>query len=195
MNCKIRCSLIATALIISLSGCETTIEHRSENVELVCKVQTNMDSHRYSLLRSFAPELFDARGNFTITNMDPAKLELEINNAYNSNEVEDNRIKITLKSGNYALVHRWFDVYKLGDSYKLRSPSAFSNWAKPYESQADGFNINFNPSPRTITSPSRFSVSGKYQSISLFESAHIAFEGCEGSPEFPVPNPGDYCER
>lgn len=170
-------------------------EHAQGRVSIQCQVIIGGSSSSNSIIQTFAPEIFDQYRRINLLNMDASKLEFEINNLYNINHIKDNRILIILKSGQSILARKWFDVYKADSMYRLNSPQLFSNWAMTYETVADGFDINFAPKPRIITAPSSFSVKGKYRSAPLFESPQVQFEGCERLPEFPVPDPGYYCER
>lgn len=188
-------SFIALPLIIStVSGCQMTatasVKSKVDNVEVEAKVVIQNHSQP-TFLELFAPEMFK-EGVIQLSNLDASSLEFEIKNIYNVTEIEDNMIIITLTSDGKELANAPFSVFKDGSNYKLRDPDAFILWAQPYKNVADGFKLNLNTIARQIQNPSKFTLSSKYKTFEFLTTTPVTLDGCD-LPEFPVPDPSQYC--
>ena len=190
-----RLTLVLLPLILAtVSGCKMTAsasaKGKVDNVEVEAKVVVESQSQS-DLFGLFAPELFEGRV-LQLSSIDASSLEFEINNIYNVTEIQNNSLSITLTSNGQDLIKAPFSVFKEGSSYKLSAPNTFSLWAKPYENIADGFKLNLTTVARQIQNPSKFTISSKYNSFEFLETAPLVLEGCD-LPEFPVPDPSQYC--
>lgn len=192
-----RVTMVLLPLILATaSGCKMTAEASAKgnkgNVQVEARVAVEIENQS-DLFGLFAPGLFKG-GVLQLSNMDASALEFEINNIYNVTEIQNNILSITLTSDGQNLITAPFAVFKAGSSYKLSAPNMFSLWAKPYENIADGFKLNLTTVARQIQNPSKFTVSSKYNSFEFLETAPLMLKGCD-LPEFPVPDPLQYCNH
>jgi len=184
--------MLVPLFLITVSGCKTTASVSASNgdVKVEAKVIVENESHN-NLLNIFAPEIIKD-GILSFSSIDASSLEFQINNIYNVTQIKNNELKISLTNYGKRVSTGIFSVYKNGSSYKLSNPSLFTNWAKPFENQADGFTINLTPQAIQMNNPSKFTISSKYKSYEFLETAPVSYDGCD-LPEYPVPDPSEYC--